>query len=167
MSPFRIDADNRIRTVTSNRISSSSPTKGFQFSTEKELADFGISWPQQRFVEIWNNLPGVRRVGRFADRKIAIRRIWRALAAQSTAEAKSAPITARSGVKSHLILALLSRAAGATLQELKSATGWQSHSIRGFISGQLKKKGRRVHSFKRSGERVYRIHPGSSRISKA
>ena len=39
-----------------------------------------------------------------------------------------------------------------------AATAWQSHSIRGFISGQLvKKMGLRVKSFKRDGERVYAI----------
>jgi hypothetical protein len=38
------------------------------------------------------------------------------------------------------------------------ATGWQAHSVRGFISGQLgKKMGLRVRSFERDGERVYAI----------
>jgi hypothetical protein len=39
-----------------------------------------------------------------------------------------------------------------------SATGWQAHSVRGFISGQLGKRlGLRVKSFERDGERVYLI----------
>jgi hypothetical protein len=39
-----------------------------------------------------------------------------------------------------------------------SATGWQAHSIRGFISAQLgKRMGLRVKSFTRAGERVYKI----------
>jgi hypothetical protein len=39
-----------------------------------------------------------------------------------------------------------------------AATGWQAHSVRGFISGQLiKKLGLRVRSFRRDGERVYAI----------
>ena len=40
-----------------------------------------------------------------------------------------------------------------------SATGWQAHSVRGFISGSLgKKMGLTVDSFKREdGERGYRI----------
>jgi len=37
-------------------------------------------------------------------------------------------------------LALLKRAGGATLQHLMRATGWQAHSVRGFISGALGKK---------------------------
>ena len=35
------------------------------------------------------------------------------------------------------------------------ATGWQAHSVRGFISGQLGKRlGLRVHSIERDGERA-------------
>ena len=38
------------------------------------------------------------------------------------------------------------------------ATGWQAHSVRGFISGHLGKKlGLRVKSLQREGERVYAI----------
>ena len=37
-------------------------------------------------------------------------------------------------------------------------TGWQSHSVRGFISAQLRKRmGFKIQSFKRDGERIYRI----------
>lgn len=37
-------------------------------------------------------------------------------------------------------------------------TGWQSHSVRGFISAQLgKRMGFQIQSFKRDGERIYRI----------
>jgi len=46
----------------------------------------------------------------------------------------------------------------ATLQAIMRATSWQTHSVRGFISGQLKKKlGLKVRSFQRDGERVYSI----------
>jgi len=39
------------------------------------------------------------------------------------------------------------------------ATGWQAHSIRGFISGSLSKgMGLKVDSFRRDGERVYAVH---------
>jgi hypothetical protein len=37
-------------------------------------------------------------------------------------------------------------------------TGWQSHSVRGFISAQITKRmGLQIQSFKRNGERIYRI----------
>jgi len=39
-----------------------------------------------------------------------------------------------------------------------TATGWQAHRVRGFISAQLSKRmGLRVKSFPREGQRVYRI----------
>jgi hypothetical protein len=38
------------------------------------------------------------------------------------------------------------------------ATGWQAHSVRGFLSGHLGKKlGLNVKSFQRNGERVYSV----------
>jgi len=65
--------------------------------------------------------------------------------------------TAREGTKKEKVLALLRRSQGATLTELMKATGWQSHSVRGFLSGALRKKMKlKVKSSKRdNGERVY------------
>jgi hypothetical protein len=67
---------------------------------------------------------------------------------------------ARKGSKTAKILALLRRPAGASLAELRKVTGWQAHSVRGFLSGTLKKKmGLRIDSVSRSdGERVYRVN---------
>ena len=42
--------------------------------------------------------------------------------------------------KSTKIASLLQRNTGATITELAKATGWQRHSVRGFMSGTLKKK---------------------------
>jgi hypothetical protein len=57
-----------------------------------------------------------------------------------------------------MIMALLQEPSGSTLKAIMTATGWQSHSVRGFISGQLiKKRKLRIRSFKREGERVYKI----------
>ena len=63
------------------------------------------------------------------------------------------------GTKTAKIMALLKRPGGASLQQLRKATGWQAHSVRGFLSGTLKKKmGLRVTSTKlQDGERTYRI----------
>ena|ERR1700682_1577068 len=41
---------------------------------------------------------------------------------------------ARQGSKTEKVLGLLKRADGATLKELMKATGWQPHSVRGFLS---------------------------------
>jgi hypothetical protein len=69
------------------------------------------------------------------------------------------PATARDGSKKATILALLRQKGGATLAEVMSATEWQAHSVRGFISGTLgKKMGLTVESSKNeAGERTYRL----------
>lgn len=66
---------------------------------------------------------------------------------------------ARHGTKTAKILALLGRPNGASLAELRKATGWQAHSVRGFLSGAVKKKmGLRLASGPREdGQRAYRI----------
>ena len=67
--------------------------------------------------------------------------------------------TTRSGTKQALVVDLLRRKEGATIAEVVKATGWQPHSVRGAISGSLKKKlGLPVVSDKVEGRgRVYRI----------
>jgi hypothetical protein len=69
------------------------------------------------------------------------------------------PAPARHGTKTAKILDLLKRSGGVTLKELMKATGWQAHSVRGFLSGTLgKKMGTPAESSKRAdGERVYRL----------
>ena len=42
--------------------------------------------------------------------------------------------------KQQACLDLLNRQEGATVEELQAATGWQQHSVRGFLSGAVKKK---------------------------
>jgi hypothetical protein len=65
---------------------------------------------------------------------------------------------AREGSKKEIILDLLRRKGGATMAEISKATGWQNHSIRGFISGTVTKRmGLTVESTKNdAGERVYK-----------
>ncbi len=72
------------------------------------------------------------------------------------AKKASAP---REGSKKETVLALMRRKDGATLAEIAKATEWQSHSIRGFISGTLgKKMGLTVESTKNAaGERTYKL----------
>ena len=61
--------------------------------------------------------------------------------------------------KTALVLALLRRPGGATLEEIRNATGWQAHSVRGFLSGKVAKRmGLKVTSARRAdGSRVYSI----------
>jgi hypothetical protein len=59
--------------------------------------------------------------------------------AKSTQAPKKAT-GAHQGSKTAKVLDLLKRSGGATLKELRKATGWQAHSVRGFLSGALGKK---------------------------
>jgi hypothetical protein len=58
-------------------------------------------------------------------------------AAASEPVAKPTP---RTGTKQALMIELLKRPEGATVEQIAAATGWQHHTIRGAISGALKKK---------------------------
>ena len=59
--------------------------------------------------------------------------------------------------KTDLVLGLLSRGGGATLDQLVAATGWLPHTARAALTG-LKKKGHTITSDKPQGaQRVYRI----------
>ena len=69
------------------------------------------------------------------------------------------PKPARSGSKTAKILNLLQRPGGTTSKELMKATGWLPHSVRGFLSGTVRKKlGLTVTSTKgEEGERTYSV----------
>ena len=56
------------------------------------------------------------------------------------------------------VIALMKRARGATLPEIMEATGWQAHTVRGFVSILGSKGGIAVESIKNAaGERTYKI----------
>src|SRR5688500_15582262 len=71
----------------------------------------------------------------------------------------SPTLTPRENTKQAKLITMLRRPGGATIADLAKATGWQRHTVRGAISGALKKKlGLTVMSAKaEDGERVYRI----------
>ncbi len=68
-------------------------------------------------------------------------------------------ILIRPGTKLAALVVALRRPQGATSLQLMLATGWQPHSVRGAISGMLRKKlGLNVVlAHNDSGERVYRV----------
>ena len=57
------------------------------------------------------------------------------------------------------VIAMLRQPNGASIEALSKATGWQTHSVRGAISGAIKNKlGLTVTSTKADGVRTYRIN---------
>ena len=63
--------------------------------------------------------------------------------AKAAKPAKAAPAdkpTPRAGTKQASMIEMLKRPEGATVEQIAAATGWQHHTIRGAISGALKKK---------------------------
>ena len=158
-----------------------------QFTNEKELAQLAADWPGSRLVDIWNRIPGWTPVKRFTNRAVATARIWRAVQSLVSGEHSGdvAPArrhaarkptrqqhahTGRKHTKQSQVVALLKRSGGATLQHLMRATGWQAHSVRGFISGALGKRlGLKIESFKNSrGERfMFRYIPEMFRAETA
>ena len=60
--------------------------------------------------------------------------------AKKAPKAPKEPKRSNAGSKTANILDLIQREGGATLAEIMEATGWQAHSVRGFISGTLTKK---------------------------
>src|SRR5215831_6690638 len=78
---------------------------------------------------------------------------------RATAKRKSKSQREAGGTKKEIVLELLRRKEGATMAEIATATQWQNHSIRGFISGSVSKKmGLAVEPSKNdAGERMYRI----------
>ncbi len=81
-------------------------------------------------------------------------------AGKGTKAAKSSPRARTGGSKQDIVIALLRRGNGASVEEMMAATDWQAHSVRGFMSGALKKRlGLEVVSEKdaKTGERRYYV----------
>ena len=181
MTTFTLATD---QNITAHDATPAAQDNVVAFATEKELTKLSADWPITRFVEVWNAFAGappfgdLKPVKKFTDRKTAVTRIWKAIQALTPAPApQAAPVapkkakaakgatakdatpTARDGSKKAIVLDMLTRPEGATLADIMSATAWQAHSVRGFISGSLgKKMGLKIESAKRDdGQRAYKL----------
>lgn len=67
----------------------------------------------------------------------------------------------KSKTKLDALITALRAPKGATLAQLTGLTGWQAHSVRGAMSGAIKKqRGLSIVSTKAGKERIYRIEAG-------
>ena len=170
MKTFVLESDKNITAFPSRKaaIASGNPI----FSNVEEMANV-FRLAKITPLEVWNTLPGVTPVKKFTDRATGMARIWKQLArlevspdlpeAAEPARAKTpagvAPYTRREGSKQEQVLQLLKRPNGASTEAIMDATGWQRHTVRGFIAGTLNKKlGLKIESFKNeAGDRTYRV----------
>ena len=176
MLTFTIDRNNHITVLPSTPQALVNPETA-RSSDARNLGHPAKCGPGPRLVEIRNALPSHKPVKRFTNSQVAVARIGAAaqsLAPRGTAALRIVPPKAKSGKrasriqdpaatgrrgKTGRILKLLRRPGGATLKQLIAATRWQAHSVRGFLSGALKKKmGLKIVSTKPvSGNRRYSI----------
>ena len=169
---FRLDLDNSIHVEYSD---GSQPKKsGKHFASEEKWAHIASEFPVSRLVAIWNGLPGVDPVRRFTSREIAASRIWKALQKLEPRQRRKArkPISVVTAhgpetngrkqeariTKTSQLIELLQQGE-VSLAQLSQITGWQKHSVRGFISGTLRKKMGLdvISSTNENGVRAYRI----------
>ena len=87
----------------------------------------------KELLAIYNAFPGVTQVNKFTSRAIATKRILAHYATLRASKAAS-PTTQPRETKKSTVLALCATKAGATIDQLMLATGWQRHTVRGFLS---------------------------------
>jgi len=189
MITFTINEDNNITAFASvEEAAQAGDRTATEFDSQAALAQISAAWPLSRLVEIWNRIPGNTEVKKFADRRKAVARIWKALQplagnrqssepqakpkkpahgaksakklrpAKKLAAAKKAGDRGERRNKKAEVIAMMKRAKGVTLDQIREATGWQAHTVRGFVSLLGSKAGERIESSKNAaGERTYRI----------
>lgn len=186
MATFTIDSDNNITahaTLPAGADASqafSNPKELAKLTTEWPANRLVDTWNSFAGVAPFDDLKPVKK---FKDRKAAVARIWAAATrlspgaaqpaepvAPAKEKAKKSPTKApkpaqaqkdatesRSNKKAEVI-ALMKRPKGATLAEIVEVTGWQKHTIRGFVSILGSKGGQKIESSKNAaGERGYHI----------
>src|ERR1700674_1984084 len=97
MSTFTIDAENNITALAGP---ATGTDQSQSFSNAKELAKLTAEWPVSRLVDTWNSFADVapfddlKPVKKFTSRKLAVARIWQAVARLSPDAAQPAPYVA-------------------------------------------------------------------------
>ena len=117
MSTFTIDAENNITALAGP---ATGTDQSQSFSNAKELAKLTAEWPASRLVETWNSFAGVapfddlKPVKKFTSRKLAVARIWQAVARLSPDAAQPAlELTLRPPQQLHRVNGIHSQSVGA------------------------------------------------------
>ncbi len=78
---------------------------------------------------------------------------------QGQAEQLEAPRKGATGAKAEIVLKKLQLARGVTIAQIMEVTGWQAHSVRGFLSAVVRKKLglNLVSEIGKDGQRRYRV----------
>ena len=186
MSTFTIDASNNI-TAHVQVPAGADESQSFSTAKElaKLTGEWPVSrlvdtWNSFAGVAPFDDLKPVKK---FTSRKAAVGRIWQAVqrlsgdaaepaapvATKRARSKKSAAKASRRGPaqkgakeertnKKAEVIAMMKRAKGATLSQIIEVTGWQKHTVRGFVSILGSRGGEKVESSKNAaGERSYRI----------
>jgi len=112
---------------------------GSRFSlsiTESGLRAIGIE-PQDHGAESGAGAERAESGGAKSQKRKKVAKASGAAKKRSRVGESAAP---RANTKQATVIEMLRRANGATVDELTEATGWQPHSVRGVMSGALKKK---------------------------
>jgi hypothetical protein len=110
----------------------------------------------KRLLALWHGLPGTEKLTKIGDRSAFTNRLWTVM--ESLPDQQPARAS-----KQNNVIAMLRRPEGATVEEVRAATGWQPHTVRGIFAGALKKKlGLAVVAAKEERGRVYRITQASA-----
>ncbi|MEC5291830.1 DUF3489 domain-containing protein [Aurantimonas sp. C2-6-R+9] len=118
-------------------------------------------WPRHPRVTLLASQPEHEGDGPVAVDQLTLLGITEGSESPAPADGASAPVHRRKGTKQVTLIAMLRAPDGATIEKIMAATGWQAHTVRGAMSGTLKKKlGLEVTSEKVENRgRVYRM-PG-------
>ena len=160
---FHLTTEGAVTEITAQAGDHDNHEKQRVIASRDEWEAIASEWPLKRLVATWNSLPGVTPVEKFTSRQIALERIWRAVEFPEQARRKAiarmgkGKFQFREGSKAAQAYTLLCRPEGVTVRELQELTGWQRHTVRGFLSASVRRQGARVRSFQRAGERVYQV----------
>jgi hypothetical protein len=97
--------------------------------------------------------------------KLASKEARRMKRERSTPAATDAGKKKGAASKQFRVIAMLQSPGGTTIADLMQETGWQQHSVRGFLAGVVRRKLKlNLQSNKLDGDRVYRIEAGDPKV---